>query len=150
MRTYIEAVVNDEWKQMAAGQASPKTDAALATLLGAIADPGIAEAAGQAVHYELVSLSLQIAAARSDRLALSAYQSDDVKWATVLFLCLMTQIAIAAVHLERPRAHIAALTIFTIAAIMSLGLIGVQEDPFGGAVTVSPLPLQKVLKTVTP
>lgn len=149
IRNYIESVVKDEWVQMAAGRPSPNTATALATLLRAIADPGIAEAAGEAVHYELVSLSLQIAAARSDRLALSAYQSDDVKWGTVLFLCLMTQIAVAAVHLERPRAHIAALAIFTVAAIMSLGLIAIQEDPFGGAMAVSSLPLQKVLNTIT-
>jgi hypothetical protein len=62
----------------------------------------------------------------------------------------MTQIAIGAVHLERYRAHIAALTIFTIAAIVSLALIAIQEDPFNGSVVVSPQPLEKVLKTLSP
>jgi hypothetical protein len=150
MRDYVDSVVNDEWEQMAIERPSPKTDAAFAALLRSIADPAVATAAGRAVHDEMINISLQEAAARSDRLALSSYQSDDVKWTTVLFLCLMTQIAIGAVHLERVRAHVAALTIFTIAAIVSLGLIAIQEDPFNGAVTVSPLPLAKVLKTLTP
>jgi hypothetical protein len=150
MRDYIDAVVNDEWVKMAAERPSPKTDAAFAALLRTIADPGVATTVGRALHDEMINISLQEAAARSDRLALSAYQSDDVKWATVLFLCLMTQIAIGAVHLERWRAHIAALTIFTVAAIVSLSLIAIQEDPFNGAAIVSPLPLAKVLKTITP
>jgi hypothetical protein len=118
--------------------------------LRTVADPKIAPTASQTVRDGLVNLSLHAAASRSDRLALNSYQSDDVKWATVLFLCLMTQLAVAAVHLERPRAHIVALTIFSIAAIVSLGLIAIQESPFDGAVTVSPAPLIAVLKTLTP
>jgi hypothetical protein len=150
LHAYLETLVHDEWKREDTTQPSAKAEASLGELLRLVADPKITPLAGQEVHNALINLTLRAAAARSDRLALSAYQSDGVKWATLLFLCLMTQVAIGAVHLERPRAHVAALTIFTIAAIVSLGLIAIQEDPFDGAVRASPTPLERVLKAVTP
>jgi hypothetical protein len=49
------------------------------------------------------------------------------------------------VHLERPRAMLAALTIFATGAIVAIGLIALQEDPFDGVFQVSPAPLQHLL-----
>jgi hypothetical protein len=147
LRAYLEALVNDEWPQMANAQTSAKADATLAALLRTIADPRIA-ATGEPVHSDLVKLALQAATARSDRLALSSYHSDDIRWATVLLLCLMTQLSIAIVHLERPRAHVAALAVFSVAAIIALGMIAIQEAPFDGVLRISPAPLERVLKTV--
>jgi Protein of unknown function (DUF4239) len=150
LRAYLEALVNDEWPQMANAQTSTKADATLAALLRAVADPRIAPATDDVVHSSLVQLALQAATARSDRLALNSYHSDDAKWATVLLLCLMTQLAIGMVHLDRPRAHAAALAVFSVAAIIALGMIAIQEAPFDGALAISPALLERVLKTVAP
>jgi Protein of unknown function (DUF4239) len=147
LRAYLEALVNDEWPEMANVQTSAKADATLAALLRTVADPAIGPATGPAVHDDLVQLAIQAATARSDRLALNSYHSDDIRWATVLLLCLMTQVAIAVVHLERPRAHAAALVV-SVAAIIALGMIAIQEAPFDGALTISPAPLERVLKTL--
>ena len=146
LRDYLDAVVNDEWPQMAEGQTSAKTEAALATLLHAVADPKTAPAAGQAVHGSLVQLVIKAAEARAERLALNSRFSGAIRWATVLLLCLMTQLAIGMVHLERPRAHIAAVTIFLLAAIIALGLIAIQEYPFDGPLSVPPTPLERLIK----
>jgi len=143
---YTDAVVNDEWKQMSNGQASPKTEAALAALLRAVADPRMTDAASQAVHGNFVQLVLKAAEARSERLALNSRFSGAVRWMTVLLLCLMTQLAIGIVHLERPRAHIAAVFIFSLAAVITLGLIALQEYPFDGPLSVPPTPLEQLLK----
>jgi hypothetical protein len=149
VRAYLDALVNDEWEKMASAQTSARADAALAVLLRTVAEPRIAPATGESVHYGLVELALQAATARSDRIALNASHTDDIKWATVLLLFLMTQISIGMVHLERPRAHIAALTIFSVGAIIALGMIAIQEAPFDGPLRISPAPLARVLKTVT-
>jgi hypothetical protein len=142
---YLDSLVNDEWPKMADARPSAKADDSLAVLLRMVTDPRIAPATGEAVHYGMVELALQAAAARSDRLALNSYQSDDIKWATVLLLFLMTQISIGMVHLERARAHVAALTIFSIAAIIALGMIAIQEAPFDGPLRISPAPLERAL-----
>ena len=148
LRAYLEALVNNEWELMTVAQSSAKADAAFAVLLRTIAEPRIAPVTGQAVHYGLVELALQAASARSNRLALNFSHTDDIKWATVLLLFLMTQISIGMVHLERPRAHIAAQIIFSIGAIIAIGMIAIQEAPFDGPLRISPAPLEQVLKTV--
>jgi hypothetical protein len=146
---YIRTLVGDEWPKMSAAQTSTQAEAALAGLLRAIADPAIAPAAGTAVQGGLIQLGLQAATARSDRIALNTSHADDIKWTTVLLLCLMTQISIGMVHLERARAQIASLTIFTIAAVIALGMIAIQEAPFDGPLQLPPAPLERALKTIT-
>jgi membrane protein YdbS with pleckstrin-like domain len=80
---------------------------------------------------------LRIHDARAERLSLGSDRTNQVKWAIVLLHGIVTQLAIALVHLERPRAHVAALTVFSLAAVIALGLtrISVQRITagFGGA-----------------
>jgi uncharacterized protein DUF4239 len=146
IRAYTKSVLEDEWPLIARGDGAVKTEIALNALLQSVADPKIAGPAGQAVTNALVNLSLRVSGARSDRLALGADRSYDLKWFTVLFLCFMTQVALAAVHLEKPRPQAAALAIFSVAAIVALALIAEQESPFDGTLQVSRAPLEQVLK----
>jgi hypothetical protein len=150
LRAYLEALVSDEWEQMANAQTSARADRALAVLLRTVAEPRIAPVTGEAVHYGLVERAMQAATARSDRLALNFSHTDDIKWATVLLLFLMTQISIGMVHLERPRAHIAALAIFSVGAIIAVGMIAIQEAPFDGPLRISSAPLERVLTAIRP
>jgi hypothetical protein len=147
VRSYARSVRDDEWTLIGMGTGgSPKTQAALTTLMQMIADPRVARDAGEAVHAALVTLSLRAAGARADRLSLGADRTNDLKWFTVLFLGLMTQVAIGLVHLDKPRANALALTIFSIAAVVALGLIAEQEYPFEGALQISKTPLENVLR----
>jgi len=52
------------------------------------------------------------------------------------------------VHLEVPRPQIAALTIFSTAAVIGLGLVAVQERPFARPLEVSPEPLADVVHEI--
>src|SRR4051812_28698844 len=146
LRDYLQSVTRDEWQSMADDGASAKTEAALAALLRELSDPKIASEAGQAVHSALLSTALKVRDARADRLALASDRTNDVKWATVLILGVLTQIALAFVHLERPGAQIAANGLFSLAAVVALGLIALQEQPFDGAIRISSAPIEAVFK----
>jgi len=115
-----------------------------------LSDPKIATEASQSVHSALLSTALKVRDARADRLALASDHTNDVKWATVLILGVLTQIALAFVHLERPRAQIAAIGLFSVAAVVALGLVALQEQPFDGALRISSAPLQQLLKATAP
>ena len=52
----------------------------------------------------------------------------------------------SAVHLEMPRPQIAALTIFSTAAVIGLGLVAAQERPFSPPLEVTPEPLQDIVR----
>jgi hypothetical protein len=149
LRSYARVVVVEEWPRMAEGSSSAAADAALDALLREVANPRVAAAAGQAVHGALLGSLLQVRRARDDRLLLSGDQADVTKWAAVLILALLTLIALGIVHLERPRAQLAALIVFAVATAATLGLVATRERPFAGAVLISPAPLEEVLTTVT-
>jgi hypothetical protein len=154
LKDYIASVLGDEWPAMATNAASPRTDTAFDRLLREISDPQIAQASGQAVHTALINAAVRAGTARSERLALAGDRTNTLKWASVLILGLMTLIAIALVHLGHPwRAFITALIVFASAAVVVIGLVAVQEDPFNGAFRISPAPIERLQSlsiTVTP
>jgi hypothetical protein len=146
---YAELLVSDEWPRMRNQDYSAQAGQVLLALLGKIANPATANQAGQATQRVLLDAALRLRSARDDRLALTGNNTDRTKWAAVVILALITQVAIAVVHLERPRAQAAALAIFSAAVIISLGLIAMRERPFGGPIQVSSEPIEEALQVYT-
>jgi len=149
LRVYARSALADEWPQITEAGRAAKTEAAFGELLREVSNPNIPRVAGQAVHSALMNAVSRVGIARSERLALGGDQTNGIKWITVFVLGALTQIAIGLVHLERPRAQLAALALFSIAVVVVLGLIAMQEQPFAGAVQVSSAPLQEFLETVS-
>jgi hypothetical protein len=142
---YVRALVTDEWPAMQHDGSAPSASSAYDALLREVSDPAIAQAAGAAVHSALLNATVRAGAARSERIALAADRTNEIKWMTVLLLGVVTQIAIALVHLQKRRVNAAALAVFSIAAVIALGMIALQERPFAGDVSVAPGPLEEVL-----
>jgi hypothetical protein len=101
-----------------------------------------------AVQRARLDIVLKLHTLRETRLELAGDHTDEIKWAALLILGLVSQIAIAAVHLEMPRPQIAALTIFSAAAVIGLGLVAIQERPFSRPLEVSPAPLEDVVHEI--
>ncbi len=146
IRGYVSAVVEDEWPRLAEQQRSAKTDAALNALLREVAQP--ANAKDASVQRTMLDMVLRIRAAHEVRIALSDDRTVVTKWVAVLLLAFITQIAIAVVHLERPRPQLAALGIFTVGAVLVLGLLAIHEAPFQPPIFVPPGPIGDVLRQV--
>jgi hypothetical protein len=145
LKAYVRSVVYEEWPAIMRGQTSPRTDAAYDSLLREISDPSLTHDASGAVHAALLGAAIRVGTARNDRLSLSGDHTNDLKWISVLILGAITQIGLMLVHLDKPRAMLAALTVFATGAIVALGLIALQEHPFDGAFRVSPAPLERLL-----
>jgi len=146
IRAYATAVVEDEWPRLAEQVRSARTDAALNALLKEVAGPAYAK--DPSVQRTMLDMVLTIRAAHEDRIVLSNNRTVVTKWAAVFLIALITQIAIAVVHLEKPRAQIASLAIFTVAAVLLLGLLAIHEEPFDPPVFVPPGPISEVLEQV--
>jgi hypothetical protein len=150
LQAYAEAVLTDEWPKLAQDQRSALVDRKMEQLLRRVSGSSITREAGQALHNNLLRTVLQIREARSDRLALTFAETRRLNWATVLLLGIFTQLAIALVHLERPRAQAAALLVFSLAAVIALGLIALQEHPFKSSLQISPAPLRRAISIIAP
>jgi hypothetical protein len=146
IRAYVNAVVEDEWARLAVQERSARADAAINALLREVAQPSSAKDAS--VQRTMLDMALKVHTAHEDRIALSNDRTVVSKWVAVLLLALITQISLAVVHLERPRPQVAALTIFTVAAVLLLGLLAVHEAPFEPPVFVPPGPIADVLAQV--
>ncbi|MDB5656531.1 MAG: hypothetical protein JWQ94_4144 [Tardiphaga sp.] len=145
LKDYARSAVQEEWPQMIEGSTAVTTSTAYDTLLRQVSDPTVTRSASAAVHSALLSAAVRVGTARTDRLSLSSDHTNDLKWISVLILGVMTQIALSLVHLEKPRALLAALTVFSTAAVVALGLIAMQEHPFQGTFRVPPAPLERLL-----
>jgi len=145
LKVYVNSVLKDEWPAMTADKISPRTDAAYDSVLREVSEPGITRDNGTPVHVALLSATVRAGTARSERLSIAADQTNDLKWVSVLILGLLTQVGLALVHMERPRAMLTALTVFGSAAIVALGLVALQEHPYDGAFHVSTAPLEHLL-----
>ena len=153
LKSYVGAVVSDEWPAMAQDRQSSQTDAAYDDLLREVSNPSIARSAGNAVHAALLNAAVRLGTARNDRLSIAADHTNDLKWLTVNIRCLLTQISYGLVHLERIRACTTALGVFSSAAVVALGIVAMQEYPFYGAFRLSPAPIAQIEslpETVTP
>lgn len=147
---YVKAVATDEWQTMTAGDSAPQVERAFDALLREVSDPDIATTAGNPVQTALLNAAVRVSTARSERLSLASDSTSELKWAIVLILGVMTQIAIAVVHLQRRNAQIAALAVFSVAVVVALGLIALQEHPFSGSVRLLPEPYSELLKLHRP
>jgi hypothetical protein len=145
IQAYARSLIDEEWPLMREQESSFRAGNALNVLLARVSDPRVSTEVGAAAQGALLDTVLKLRSSRHDRLAMSGDRTDRTKWTAVLFLALITQVAIGIVHLERPRAQLAALSIFTMAVIITLGLVAIRERPFDGPLRYTSEPLAEAL-----
>ena len=152
VRNYAETVVTKEWPSMAEGDSAPAAEFALDRLLKTIARLDLSAAGNGDLRRLLLDAGLAVRAARNRRLDLSRNESEQVKWLMVLALAVTSQIAVAIVHLDRMRAQIAALMIWTSGLIPVLSLLALHDtpfaSPFASPFAIAPDPITHILKEI--
>jgi len=148
IRAYVESVLRQEWPRMHDGEGAPDTEAALGALLKQILNRSEQGSISQAIDRTRLDAALALRTTRADRLLLAGDRTDELKWATILLLAVVAQLAIAVVHLERRYPQIGALAIFSGAVVIALGLVALQERPFAGPLQISSDALSDVLGAI--
>jgi hypothetical protein len=131
---YIESVLAAHPRDGAAEDLTP-----LRNLSAAALAPGTTAAAPPAAHQAILEGLVQIRQARLERITLTTGTSAPINWIAMLILGVLTQVAVAVVHLERVRAQALALCVFTAAFVATVALIGLAEWPFAGHIDEAPL-----------
>lgn len=127
VRHYVLAVKEEEWTQRNQ-KASSRADAAFQnlqaiTLRMARDTPGPAAA-------QAFALLNDIATSRSDRLWIGQNHTEFYIWLAVLLMGFITHLAVASVHLDRPRAGALALALLTATTTIAYWSLGVVDDPY--------------------
>ena len=145
VRRHVQEAVDEEWPAMAEQRASLT---AVPSALPAALQVAFAlqpKDEGQTLAQRELVTSLESALdARRERVIVSASSVNWVKWSGVVFLAVLTLLAIALVHSENRIATALAMAIFASAAAASITIIAAQERPFSGQFAVKPDPLLEV------
>jgi len=145
IRAYAESAIADEWPRLRQERGSAVTEQALLVLLRTVRDTPVAEGLSPVVHGQMLSLAQNIVDARVDRLAIVANHYQQFSWTALFLLGFLTQFAIGMGFLERAAANISGIAVFSLAAVVALWLLAIQDNPFRGPVQVSPAAIEQAV-----
>jgi len=137
--------VDIEWDLLKQKQKSPETNTALITLLSSTIDATSQPEIPFPAAYAMITAVNNIAQARAARLSLLNIKTGTDRWICVLLLALVTQLGVAAVHLEKQRANALAILITTVTIVIALGLIALADSSHSIKASVSIEPLRAIL-----
>jgi len=145
IRIYARSAAADEWPRMLQERSSADTGEALLALMRTVHKAPIAGDVSPAVHGHMLSLMQKVVDARTDRIAIVTNHLQQFSWTALFLLGFITQYVLGMGFLDRPAANFSVIAIFSLAAVVALWLIAIQDNPFREPNGVSPAPLEKVL-----
>jgi hypothetical protein len=133
---YRTSFLEKEWKQFGNREPAPEVDLALQQIrLEIIA---LARSPLPATLVAKITQDFdELQDARNKRLAIGETSVSEYKWYLVLFLTVLSMIAMAAVHADRPPAGRSALSVFAVAAVVSLWILALHADPYTGPAPIT-------------
>jgi len=140
---YVNMTLNEEWND-GGRERSKAVDDALGRLASAIIDPRIADVAGTAAQSALLTCFHELREARATRFHIATTHSDPYKWATVILLGVLTQIALVFCHIGDRKAQAVALLLFSTGFAITLIALGVHERPLNDPELVSLERMQRI------
>jgi hypothetical protein len=140
---YADSVVVDEWPRLLQETSSETTEQALLVLLRTVRDAANDNVLPSSIHGQMLSLAQAIVEARMDRIAIVANHYQQFSWSALFLLGFLTQFVIGMGFLDRASANRHAIVIFSLAAVVALWLLAIQDNPFRRPVQVSPDAIQE-------
>jgi hypothetical protein len=133
---YKDAVQDEEWNGHANRAPAPEADAAIEEIRAEIVRLAF-DGTPDALVAKIAEDFDQLQDARSSRLAIGQGPGGDYKWYLVLFLTVLSQVALASVHADRWIGGRRSLVIFTTAAVVSLWILALHANPYVGVASIS-------------
>lgn len=134
-----------EWPMLARRYVSAEVTALSDALLGMLASPDMAKAAGSNVQALMLRKASDLRDERDLRISLSQTHINPLKWLGMAFLGLLTLFSVAVVHVENPKAALVAIMLFAMAAAPTAAIVLVQGNPFQEPSAVSFAPILSAL-----
>ena len=144
---YADSVVEDEWPMLRQESGSSRTEQALLELVRAVRDVANDEDHSVSAHGHMLSLAQDIVDARTNRIAGVANHYQKFSWSALFLLGFLTQFVMGMGFLDRASANRHAIFLFSLAAVVALWLLAIQDNPFRGAVQVSPDAIEQAVTT---
>ena len=146
-RQYVDATLDLELSKD--GQArSTVADAALELVAKEILTLLNGDARSGAAPGAMLAAYERIWEARTTRRHIADTHSDPLKWVAVLLLGVLTQVALTLCHIDKPKPLAAALSVFSLAFIVTMVALAVHERPLSDPSIVSLGHMERILNNV--
>jgi hypothetical protein len=143
---YIEEASSREWPMMAHRTATlQEISSALAEALQVTLSLSPGTPGQQIAQREITAALGNAADARRQRILISQYQVNWIKWSTLLLQALCALVAIAMVHADNRLASLTTLGLFATGIAASVVIIVAHDRPFIGQLAIGPEPLLQVI-----
>ena len=130
-------------------QANPAVGEALVELLRLVYEKPAHEGVSTAIHGNMLTLTQKIVDARADRLTTVTTHFQSLSWTALFLLGFLTQFALGMGFLDRPASNRAVLVLFSLAAVVALWLIAIQ-DIRSADLSVFRRPVSRMLRCSVP
>ena len=131
-----------EWPMLAQRKESRAVAEGADRLLALLASPALEKAAGVNVQAMMLRKASEIRDERDQRIALSQTHVNPLKWLGMAFLCFLTLLSVAFVHVDKPRAAFVSIMLFALAAAPTAAIVLIQGNPFQQPTSVTAEPIK--------
>jgi|GEM_PF-1747208 len=145
---YTKTVIEKDWPQMAVGSRSTELLSKVRAISAMIVSGNLGKEAGPTIQGRMLDAFTAIRENRQIRVQLAESRTLTIKWYALMVFGLLTQVAIAFVHVHRPREQMIAQTIYGLALSACLIILITNEFPFSHLNPVSPEPLIKAMESL--
>lgn len=145
-REYARSVVEDEWQTLSIGsEPSAKTSEKFVQLRTKIFQLG--DRLNKTEFEGLVATYLRIESARATRLAFVTFDVHPLRWFAMIALGVLVQLAVAFVHIGKPKALIVAMAIATSTILIPVCMTAFTfSSPYNGVIEISNTPYLGVFR----
>lgn len=146
-KKYARSIIDDEWQTLSGNQIhSPITQKSFEELRSKVFY-SVDSLNHTAEAKALFNAFQNINTARETRLAFVSFDIHPIRWYAILFLALLVQIAVGLVHLSKPKALVAAISIATTTVLVPICMIAFTlSSPYHGVISISNAPYLEILK----
>jgi hypothetical protein len=128
LQRYVRYVFRDEWRKARNGRASERAEFAFREL-----QKRIGAAAAQLPSFtasQLNGLLNDVARTRAARLWVGGNHTEAISWMAVFLLGLLTHLAVASIHFDKPRAGAIALGLLAATTTVAYWSLGIVDNPY--------------------
>ncbi len=145
---YAKVVIEQDWPLMQQGKRSLELLARVRTISGLIVSGPVGSNAGPVVQSKMLDAFVQLREKRQVRVIIAENRSFTIKWHAMILFGILTQLAIAITHINRPKPMLLAQLVFGLALSTCLSILLMNEFPFSALNPIPSEPLRTAMASL--
>jgi hypothetical protein len=145
---YAKVVIEQDWPLMAQGKRSLELLSRVRTISNLIVSGPVGKDAGPVVQSKMLDAFVQLREKRQVRVIIAESRSFTIKWHAMILFGVLTQLAIAITHIDRPKPMLLAQLVFGLALSTCLSILLMNEFPFSALNPILSDPLRTAMASL--